>query len=248
MDDPEDRHAHSQACPPEATPSEAGPATGRTGGHLGWLMAVAGAGLFLGGAILGAILALAVALYRQPAGPSAALPSPFSHGATAPAGAFVDRKEGLPAPSPSPSSTPSARPIGPKVGWEAPAFALNDLDGMAHSLAAYRGRTVLLHFWASWCLPCRAEWPELLAFVEQHGDGRFVLLAVNSEEPIEVVRSFVGSDPPPFPILLDSDGSVGRAYRLSVLPTTFVIGPDGIIRSVVPGNVGMEALEGLIQH
>lgn len=223
---------------------------GQAGGLRGWPLILAGGGLFLSGTILGAILALTVVLYRQPAGPPALPTSPvFSlYGETGPTVAFASRS-GQDDPTSVPVSlpTPSTRPVGPKVGWEAPAFTLRDLNGVEHSLAAYRGRIVLLHFWASWCLPCRAEWPELVAFAGRQ-DDRVVLLAVNSEEPLEVVRNFVGPELPPFPVLVDSDGRVGRAYRLSALPTTWLIDPDGIVRCVVPGNIGATGLENLLER
>lgn len=215
-----------------------------------WPLGLAGAGLFLAGMALGSILAVAVVLYREPAG-SLSVPSPLfpTPNEGTPAPARGEDRSGDMRPTPPPSSlpaTPTAVPVGPKAGWEAPDFTLAGLDGETYTLSAFRGRTVLLHFWASWCLPCRTEWPDLRAFAERH--EQVLLLAVNSEQPAEVVRDFLGQEGAPFPILLDGDGRVGRTYRLSALPTTFLIGPDGIIRYVVPGNVGAEGLEDLIER
>lgn len=199
-----------------------------------WLLAVVGIVLFLAGAILGALLVASVTLYRSPAEP--VLPPP----------SLANSPTSSPTPSLSPIPTPPPRPIGPNVGQQAPPFSLPTLDGPEVALESYRGRPVLLHFWASWCPPCREEWPTWQAFASGPAAGDVAILAVNVEEPPEVVRQFLGEERPPFPILLDSDGQVNTRYRLRALPMTFLIDADGIIRRVVPGEMSPETLERLI--
>jgi cytochrome c biogenesis protein CcmG/thiol:disulfide interchange protein DsbE len=206
-----------------------------------WLLGLAGLGLFLAGGVLGAILVLSLTLYRAPAGPLAQLSNPTARPATMP-----------PAASPRPS-TPTPMPtwtrlaVGPRVGQEAPEFTLAGLDGITYTLAAYRGKAVLVNFWASWCPPCREEWPEYLAFEEGYTATDVVVLSVNVAEPAEVVRQFVGDGPVLFPILLDGEGSVRRSYQVLGLPTTFLIDPQGIVRQVVPGNLDRATLERLVR-
>lgn len=201
-----------------------------------WLPALAGIALFLAGAFLGALLAVSVILYRNPAGP--ALPSPAS--------SPLPSHTHLPTPASPSIPTPTTRPIGPGVGQQAPPFSLPTLDDAEVALESYRGRPVLLHFWASWCPPCREEWPAWQTFASSPAAAGIVILAVNVEESPEVVRQFLGEDRPPFPVLLDSDGQVNARYHIRALPMTFLIDAEGIVRRVVPGGMSVEALERLV--
>lgn len=116
----------------------------------------------------------------------------------------------------------------------APGFSLIDLDGKPRSLADYRGRTVLVHFWASWCEPCKEEFPALSAFWRSAGGSNLVILAV-AEDSAERVRPFVAERGVKFPVLIDQYGSVMRAYGVSVVPVTVVIDKDGMTRAVLVG-------------
>lgn len=208
----------------------------RRWGHPGLLIA-SGTAFFLAGVLLGALLVASVILYGTPVEPVRFPPSP------------VNSPTHLPVPSPSsvPSHpTPTPRPIGPGVGQQAPPFSLPTLEGQEVALEAYRGRPVLLHFWASWCPPCREEWPAWQTFASSPAAESVVILAVNVEEPPEVVRQFLGENKPPFPVLLDSDGRVNVQYRVQALPMTFFIDAGGVVRRVVPGGMTPEALERLV--
>jgi thiol-disulfide isomerase/thioredoxin len=117
----------------------------------------------------------------------------------------------------------------PWSGGPTPRLELSDLDGKAHRLADYRGRAVLVNFWATWCAPCREEMPSferLRASLE----GRAVVLAVNLAEPEPRIRRFLDTVTVRYPVLLDRDGATARAWQARVLPATYVIGPDGAIR------------------
>ncbi|MGC8874526.1 MAG: TlpA family protein disulfide reductase [Chloroflexia bacterium] len=208
-------------------------------GRSRWKLWLAGVGLFAAGGIIGALTMLSVFLYRLPAAPSAAPIVPTTH-----APERTLSPSSLPT---TPPSAPSTLPVGPAVGQVAPLFTLPATNGTSYALESFRGRTVLLHFWASWCPPCRQEWPEWLAFGTAVSDT-VAILAVNVEETPEAVRGFIGEQPLPFPVLLDSDGMVGEMYRVTALPTTFLIDAQGVVQQVVPGNVGREALERLIAH
>ena len=111
--------------------------------------------------------------------------------------------------------------------FPAPEFTLKDENGKTHRLADYRGKVVVLNFWATWCPPCRYEMPSMeRAYKLVKGEG-IVLLAVNVGETEDQVFEFTGRYPVTFPLLLDTDGKVTRNYPVVGLPTTFIIDPRG---------------------
>jgi thiol-disulfide isomerase/thioredoxin len=117
----------------------------------------------------------------------------------------------------------------PWTGGATPRLELSDLDGRLHRLADYRGRAVLVNFWATWCAPCREEMPSFER-LRASLDGRAVVLAVNLAEPEARIRRFLDTVALRYPVLLDRDGATARAWQARVLPATYVIGPDGAIR------------------
>src|SRR5262245_13726012 len=122
-------------------------------------------------------------------------------------------------------------------GAETPFLSLNDLSGRAHSLADYRGRVVLLNFWATWCEPCRAEMASMRSLQEGLGGRPFAVLLVNFGEAMARVSEFVQREPVAFSILLDPNRDAARAWRVRLLPSSFLIGPDGRVRSAVIGEI-----------
>ncbi len=125
----------------------------------------------------------------------------------------------------------------PKVRKPAPDFSLPKLGGGYTSLADARGKLVLLHFWATWCVPCRHEMP-LLHRMEQHLDSaefRMICINVNRGDSDEV-QAFINQVSPQFHTLLDPEGSVRNRYAVRGLPTTYLIGPDGKIIGRIVGE------------
>jgi thiol-disulfide isomerase/thioredoxin len=116
--------------------------------------------------------------------------------------------------------------------WSAPTppLELADLEGKRHRLADYRGSAVVVNFWATWCVPCRDEMPSLERLRASLEGKRFVILAVNLAEPDSRVRKFLDATPVRFPILMDRDAGVAKAWQAKLLPATYVIAPDGAIR------------------
>ena len=122
-------------------------------------------------------------------------------------------------------------------GGATPPLALEDLAGRMHSLADYRGKVVLVNFWATWCEPCRAEMPSIDRLRSAFKGKPFEVLAVNLAEPLSRIEKFVDSMPLGFPLLRDRDGAVGKAWRAKLLPASFLIGRDGRIRYVSYGEL-----------
>jgi peroxiredoxin len=118
----------------------------------------------------------------------------------------------------------------PWTGGATPALALKDVGGAVHDLTRYRGKVVLINFWATWCEPCREEMPSIQRLRERLPEKAFAVLAVNVDEPDARVRRFLEETRLDLPVLLDPNKTVTRAWGVRVMPTTFVVGPDGRIR------------------
>lgn len=124
-----------------------------------------------------------------------------------------------------------------------PALTLKDLDGREHRLADYRGKVVVVNFWATWCDPCREEMPAFNRLKAKMGDARFAIVAVNMAEGEGRIGEFLKRVSVDFPILLDRDGAVSKAWRVRVLPYTVVLGPDARIRYTALGELDWDAPE-----
>lgn len=122
------------------------------------------------------------------------------------------------------------QPLKPWAGVVTPPLELADLEGKTHRLADYRGKAVLLNFWATWCAPCREEMPSIERLRAALAGRPFVVLAVNVGESAEKARDFAATMPLGFPLLLDRDTRVSRAWGARILPATYLIGPDGVAR------------------
>lgn len=137
----------------------------------------------------------------------------------------------------------------PEVGDTAPDFTLQSLSGKKVSLSDYRGKPVLLNFWATWCEPCRGEMPflqEVAEDTEWTAQG-LVILAVNLGESAAAVGDFVDRYGLTFTVLLDTTDKVGMQYNARYIPTTYFIDKDGIIRSAKIGAFsGKSEIDGYI--
>lgn len=153
---------------------------------------------------------------------------------------FLLLMENPPAPS-STSSRPSIVPV--EVDFSAPELVLEDLTGNRVSLQDYAGSVVLVNLWATWCPPCKEEMPALQAFYENHQSEGFVLIGIDQEEPLEVVKPFVEEYGLTFPIWLDEDYLAEREFKTNSLPSSFVIDRTGKVRLMWFGGVSEKFLE-----
>ena len=125
------------------------------------------------------------------------------------------------------------RPAEPSA---APDFTLLSLEGRPVRLREFRGKLVLVNFWATWCAPCLHEMPSMEQLYQTFKQTEFVLLAVSMDHQGEgVARPFVDKLKLTFPVLLDSTLEVSRQYSVRGLPTTYLIDPEGLLIGVVIG-------------
>jgi peroxiredoxin len=110
---------------------------------------------------------------------------------------------------------------------QAPDFQLSDVDGNIHRLSDYRGRVVIVNFWATWCPPCRAEMPSMQRAWEKLQQEEIMMLAVNVGEDEDTIFQFTANYPVEFPLLMDLDSKIIGEWPVRGLPTTFVVDPQG---------------------
>ena len=117
----------------------------------------------------------------------------------------------------------------PKIGGPAPSFALVDPENKLVRLGDFAGRPVLLNFWATWCVPCQQEVPDLVDLQAEWGEA-VSIVGINLRESGDAVKKFAATFKTNYPLVLDSGGEVTRSYRLTGLPETYFVDADGILR------------------
>jgi len=115
-------------------------------------------------------------------------------------------------------------------------FSLPDTNGAPVDLQKFRGRVVLVNFFATWCEPCRDELPSLRRLVERSGDKGPVVLAISVAEPSQRVTRFLEKMPLNFPVLLDETRAVTKSWEVEMLPSTFVLDEQLRLRLIVKGD------------
>ncbi|MCX7976795.1 MAG: TlpA family protein disulfide reductase [Bellilinea sp.] len=123
----------------------------------------------------------------------------------------------------------------PQRGQKFPDFALEGLDGKKYSLSSFSGKPVLINFWATWCDPCKAEMPLFESLYRKNSE--VVVLGVNYNEPVNVIRRFIEERDLTFPILLDEEGKIAEKFQVFGFPTTYFIDRDGFLREIYVGQL-----------
>ena len=119
-------------------------------------------------------------------------------------------------------------------GGRAPELMLRSIEGNYVSLASFRGKVVIVNFWATWCPDCKKKMPYLNGLYTEYKTKGFMVLGVAVESSVPRVKDFLREHPVDFPVLMDPDGKASRAYEIFSIPTTFLIDKGGIISGIYP--------------
>lgn len=133
------------------------------------------------------------------------------------------------------------------VGQLAPAVHGTTLDGGSVDIDRYRGRWVLVNFFATWCIPCIEEHPELVEFHQRHAPvGDAAVISVVIETPEAEARRFFAVNGGDWPVVLDPEGRTSLAYGMVRVPETFLVAPDGTVVRRLVGGVTADDLDRLL--
>ncbi|MBK9924407.1 MAG: TlpA family protein disulfide reductase [Anaerolineales bacterium] len=142
------------------------------------------------------------------------------------------------------SNTESLNSVVPmKVNYAAPELSLQNIEGKTERLTDYLGSVVLVNNWATWCPPCKAEMPTLVAYHNEHTADGFSVIAVEAGEPLEEVTPFVKSFEMTFPVWLDPNSASLKAFGNGTLPNSYVIDRTGTVRYAWTGEISKAMLE-----
>jgi thiol-disulfide isomerase/thioredoxin len=129
------------------------------------------------------------------------------------------------------------------VNYPAPALALENIKGKTESLTDFQDKVVLVNNWATWCPPCKAEMPTLVAFYNEHAKDGLMIVAIEAGEPKDQVQKFAEQYQMPFSVWIDQDGKALDAFKNGSLPNSYVIDRTGTVRLMWTGEINRETLE-----
>ena len=139
--------------------------------------------------------------------------------------------------------------VGTQKGQLAPNFEISDYDGSRHRLSDFRGQAVYVNFWATWCVPCLIEMPDIAALQDEFGDD-LVVITVNRREPLDRAEAYFrnlprldGNTGVSFAVNgMDPDETLYDLYRAFAMPSSFFIDPDGVVTTVGHGLISLEQM------
>lgn len=121
------------------------------------------------------------------------------------------------------------------IGNAAPEISIKEVNGHRVSLSSYKGKTVLLNFWATWCHYCRKERAHLNDLSKDYEDRDLVILSVSTDKSFEDIEGFLKVTPADYKVFTDLDGTAASAYHVSALPTTYLIDNKGMVQRKLLG-------------
>jgi thiol-disulfide isomerase/thioredoxin len=133
------------------------------------------------------------------------------------------------------------------IGKPAPELEVTDIRGNPVSLTEFKGKTILLDFWTTWCPPCLADAPALDKLYAKYGGKDLVIVGISVSEERAVVENFLKKHPHNFPVILTTENDVPRPYQIGLFPTYMVIAPDGTLTTAVEGDQGFGDLRKFLQ-
>jgi peroxiredoxin len=145
-------------------------------------------------------------------------------------------------------------PVEPLIGNSAPDFSLEDLNGKSVSLTSFRGKPVLLNFWATWCPYCRKERPHLDNLYKEYSNKNLIIISIAIDRSLEKLKKFMENKSAQYVLLYDGQSRVASAYNVAGLPTSFLIDRNGIIKRKFTGFrewnsvSSKEIIDALIEH
>ncbi|MEN9373990.1 MAG: hypothetical protein RIR79_1542 [Pseudomonadota bacterium] len=122
-----------------------------------------------------------------------------------------------------------------EVGQIAPDFELQGQNGTMVKLSSYKGKTVYLDFWASWCGPCKQSFPWMNEMQSRYGAKKFQVVGVNVDQKTDDAKEFLKENKATFDIVFDSTGKIPKTFTIKGMPTSMLIGADGKIMSIHTG-------------
>lgn len=143
------------------------------------------------------------------------------------------------------AAVPAAIPAGeaePTVGKFAPDFTLQTIDGQSVTLSSLRGKSILLNYWVTWCIPCLEEMPSIQALYQEYQSKDLVVLSVNgiAQDDLDKVQATLSEYAVTYPVVLDENDTVYKSYWLGFMPTSFFIDKQGVIRHIKLGSATAE--------
>ncbi len=157
---------------------------------------------------------------------------------------IVDQNPEEPARSEEPTTPSTSSPTIAVAGELAPDFTLKNLAGEDVTLSDYRGKIVMINFWATWCTWCDIEMPDMQKFDAENDD--LVVLAVDVQEDIKDVKAYIEKGGYDFEVVLDPDGEIYKTYLGNGFPNSYFIDKEGILLGKVPGAMNLAQMEEIL--
>ncbi|MCY9004759.1 thiol-disulfide oxidoreductase ResA [Peribacillus frigoritolerans] len=130
-----------------------------------------------------------------------------------------------------------------RKGSDAPNFVLTDMEGKEHKLSDYKGKGVFLNFWGTYCKPCEYEMPYMENQYKNFKDQGVEILAVNVGESDYSVNNFITKHDLTFPVMIDKGREVENAYRVDILPVSFLVDKEGKVIDIITGALTEESIQ-----